>query len=58
MQTMAEELLIDPTVVRAKTELELRSIPVNAYQLILITNGSCSDEVLDRIGRDMLLLPK
>ena len=38
---MAKELLIDPAVVRAKAELELRSIPVNAYQPDLDQERSC-----------------
>jgi 2-oxoisovalerate dehydrogenase E1 component len=54
---MAKELLIDPAVVRAATELELGSIPVNAYQPDLESERTLYGEVaLDRIGRDMLLV--
>jgi 2-oxoisovalerate dehydrogenase E1 component len=54
---MAKELLIDPAVVRAATELELGSIPVNAYQPDLEQERtSYGDQALDRIGRDMMLV--
>jgi 2-oxoisovalerate dehydrogenase E1 component len=54
---MAKELLIDPAVVRARTEVELGSIPVNAYQPDLEQERSLyGDEALDRIGRDMMLV--
>ncbi len=54
---MAKDLLIDPAVVRAATELELGSIPVNAYQPDLGRERTSYGEVaLDRIGRDMLLV--
>jgi 2-oxoisovalerate dehydrogenase E1 component len=54
---MAKELLIDPAVVRAATELELGSIPVNAYQPDLGRERTTYGEVaLERIGRDMLLV--
>jgi 2-oxoisovalerate dehydrogenase E1 component len=54
---MAKELLIDPAVVRATTEVELGSIPVNAYQADLEQERAlCGDEALDRIGRDMMLV--
>jgi 2-oxoisovalerate dehydrogenase E1 component len=54
---MAKELLIDPAVVRAATELELGSIPVNAYRPDLEQERtSYGDQALDRIGRDMMLV--
>jgi 2-oxoisovalerate dehydrogenase E1 component len=54
---MAKELLIDPAVVRATTEVELGSIPVNAYQPDLEQERTLyGDEALDRIGRDMMLV--
>ncbi|HET9778566.1 MAG TPA: thiamine pyrophosphate-dependent enzyme, partial [Propionibacteriaceae bacterium] len=54
---MAKDLLIDPAVVRAATELELGSIPVNAYRPDLGRERTSYGEVaLDRIGRDMLLI--
>ena len=54
---MAKELLIDPAVVRATTEVELGSIPVNAYQPDLEQERTLyGDETLDRIGRDMMLV--
>jgi 2-oxoisovalerate dehydrogenase E1 component len=54
---MAKELLIDPAVVRATTEVELGSIPVNAYQADLEQERTLyGDEALDRIGRDMMLV--
>jgi len=54
---MAKELLIDPAVVRAATEVELGSIPVNAYRPDLEQERAVYGEVaLDRIGRDMLLV--
>ena len=54
---MAKELLIDPAVVRAATEVELGSIPVNAYRPDLQKERtSYGDQALDRIGRDMLLV--
>ena len=54
---MAKELLIDPAVVRAATEVELGSIPVNAYRPDLEQERTVYGEVaLDRIGRDMLLV--
>jgi 2-oxoisovalerate dehydrogenase E1 component len=54
---MAKDLLIDPAVVRAATELELGSIPVNAYRPDLGRERTSYGEVaLDRIGRDMLLV--
>jgi 2-oxoisovalerate dehydrogenase E1 component len=54
---MAKELLIDPEVVRAKAEVELGSIPINAYQPDLQQERALyGDEGLDRIGRDMLLV--
>ena len=54
---MAKELLIDPAVVRATTEVELGSIPVNAYQPDLEQERIMyGDEALDRIGRDMMLV--
>ena len=54
---MAKELLIDPAVVRAKAEIELRSIPVNAYQPDLDQERELyGNQALDRIGRDMLLV--
>jgi 2-oxoisovalerate dehydrogenase E1 component len=54
---MAKELLIDPEVVRAKAEVKLSSIPVNAYQPDLERERTLhGDEGLDRIGRDMLLV--
>src|SRR4029450_8933208 len=54
---MAKELLIDPAVVRAATELELGSIPVNAYRPDLEQERTLyDDQALDRIGRDMMLV--
>ena len=54
---MAKELLIDPAMVRASAELELGSIPINAYQPDLEHEQELyGDESLDRIGRDMLLV--
>ena len=54
---MAKELLIDPAMVRASAELELGSIPINAYQPDLAHEQELyGDESLDRIGRDMLLV--
>ena len=54
---MAKELLIDPAVVRAATEVELGSIPVNAYRPDLEQErASYGDQALDRIGRDMMLV--
>lgn len=54
---MAKELLIDPAVVRAATEVELGSIPVNAYRPDLEQERRLyGDQALDRIGRDMLLV--
>ena len=54
---MAKELLIDPAVVRAATEVELGSIPVNAYRPDLEQERTVYGEAaLDRIGRDMLLV--
>jgi 2-oxoisovalerate dehydrogenase E1 component len=54
---MAKELLIDPAVVRAKADIEIGSIPVNAYQPDLDHERELyGDEALDRIGRDMLLV--
>jgi 2-oxoisovalerate dehydrogenase E1 component len=54
---MAKELLIDPEVVRAKAEVELGSIPINAYQPDLEQERVLyGDDGLDRIGRDMLLV--
>jgi 2-oxoisovalerate dehydrogenase E1 component len=54
---MAKELLIDPEVVRAKAEVVLGSIPINAYQPDLQQERALyGDEGLDRIGRDMLLV--
>jgi 2-oxoisovalerate dehydrogenase E1 component len=54
---MAKELLIDPAVVQAATELELGSIPVNAYRPDLGRERTTYGEVaLDRIGRDMVLV--
>jgi 2-oxoisovalerate dehydrogenase E1 component len=54
---MAKELLIDPAVVRAASEVELGSIPVNAYRPDLEQErASYGDQALDRIGRDMMLV--
>jgi 2-oxoisovalerate dehydrogenase E1 component len=54
---MAKELLIDPAMVRATAELELGSIPINAYQPDLGQEQELhGDESLGRIGRDMLLV--
>jgi 2-oxoisovalerate dehydrogenase E1 component len=54
---MAKELLIDPAVVRAATEVELGSIQVNAYRPDLEQERtSYGDQALDRIGRDMMLV--
>jgi 2-oxoisovalerate dehydrogenase E1 component len=54
---MAKELLIDPAVVRAATDVELGSIPVNAYRPDLEQERtSYGDQGLERIGRDMLLV--
>jgi 2-oxoisovalerate dehydrogenase E1 component len=54
---MAKELLIDPAVVRAASEVELSSIPVNAYRPDLEQErASYGDQALDRIGRDMMLV--
>jgi 2-oxoisovalerate dehydrogenase E1 component len=54
---MAKELLIDPAVVRAATEVELGSILVNAYRPDLEQERtSYGDQALDRIGRDMMLV--
>jgi 2-oxoisovalerate dehydrogenase E1 component len=54
---MPKELLIDPEVVRAKAEVQLGSIPINAYQPDLEQErASYGDQGLDRIGRDMLLV--
>ena len=54
---MAKELLIDPAVVRATTEVELGSIPVNAYQPDLEQERTLyGAEALDRVGRDMMLV--
>jgi 2-oxoisovalerate dehydrogenase E1 component len=54
---MAKELLIDPAVVRAATEVEFGSIPVNAYRPDLEQErASYGDQALDRIGRDMMLV--
>jgi hypothetical protein len=44
-------------VVRAKAEVELGSIPINAYQPDLEQERALyGDDGLDRIGRDMLLV--
>ena len=54
---MAKELLIDPAIVRTKSELQLGSISVNAYKPDLTKErATYGDEALERIGRDMLLV--
>ncbi|MGV8885372.1 MAG: alpha-ketoacid dehydrogenase subunit alpha/beta [Microbacteriaceae bacterium] len=54
---MAKELLIDPAVVRSRSEVSLGSISVNAYTPDLARERQqFGDEKLERIGRDMLLV--
>lgn len=54
---MAKELLIDPTVVRSRSQLDLASISVNAYESNLKKERAAhGDAALERIGRDMLLV--
>jgi 2-oxoisovalerate dehydrogenase E1 component len=54
---MAKELLINPATIRAPAALEIKPIPVNAYQPDLDAERSqYGDAALERIGRDMLLV--
>lgn len=54
---MTKELLVDPAVVRARSELALGSIPVNAYLPDLARErAEFGDAGLEAIGRDMVLV--
>lgn len=54
---MAKELLIDPAETRSRSEVELGSIKVNAYEPDLSRERKLfGDDALERIGRDMLLV--
>jgi 2-oxoisovalerate dehydrogenase E1 component len=54
---MSKELLIDPATTRSRSQLNLGSIQVNAYEPNLgRERKKYGDEALERIGRDMLLV--
>ena len=54
---MAKELLIDPAVIRSRSEVSLGSLSVNAYEPDLKRERKLfGDASLERIGRDMLLV--
>jgi len=54
---MAKELLVDPTIVQRRSELDLGSIAVNAYKPDLKRERkTIGDAQLERIGRDMILV--
>ncbi len=54
---MAKELLVDPAVARARSQIDLGTIAVNAYQGDLERErAEFSDAGLDQIGRDMVLV--
>lgn len=54
---MAKEILVDPSAVRVRSEINLGSIPINTYQPDIVREReSFGDPALERIGRDMLLV--